>query len=205
MFMDTNNNTHQIDRVGSMLVTDVGDSLYWWQVWDSSNQFEMVVDFIQKDSNIMILPPSSENCHHHCHRHHCPVFVHEFTRFFKQINHLKHLMEVEATRINWLWPEIIFSRSSGNFVCIRTLYLRHQLHQLNSVWLTGAQFGLLLEPINRLYFNDYFSIVFLRTHRIRIDNQFDNERNCYRYILKIIVLVSENNKLFTLTVASWWS
>ena len=46
LFMDTNNNTHQIDRVGSMLVTDVGDSLYWWQVWDSSKQFEMVVDFI---------------------------------------------------------------------------------------------------------------------------------------------------------------
>ena len=60
--------------VTSMLVTDVGDQMCWWQVWDVGDRFRMfVIDLIhnektnitKKVANIMILPPTSENSHHH--------------------------------------------------------------------------------------------------------------------------------------------
>ena len=56
-----------------MLVTDVGDQMCWWQVWDVGDRFRMfVTDLInwenrqhnEKVANIMILPPTSEISHH---------------------------------------------------------------------------------------------------------------------------------------------
>ena len=58
----------------SMLVTDVGDQMFWWQVWDVDDRFRMLVtDLIHwenhqhngKINNIMILPPTSQIGHHH--------------------------------------------------------------------------------------------------------------------------------------------
>ena len=55
-----------LDSVSSMLVTDVGDQMCWWQVWDVSDRFRMLVtDLIHwgnyqhhKVTNITMSPTS---------------------------------------------------------------------------------------------------------------------------------------------------
>ena len=59
----------RFNLVTSMLVTDVGDQMYWWQVWDVDDRFTMLMNdercwWTKKVANIMILPPTSEISHH---------------------------------------------------------------------------------------------------------------------------------------------
>ena len=57
-----------ISRVTSMLVTNVGDQICWWQILDVGDRFRMLVtDLIhrnhqhnEKIANVMILPPTSD-------------------------------------------------------------------------------------------------------------------------------------------------
>ena len=58
--------------VTSMLVTDVGDQICWWQVSDVGDRSWMLMtDLIHEENhqhkvaNIMILSPTSEIIHHH--------------------------------------------------------------------------------------------------------------------------------------------
>ena len=72
---------NQSKPVTLMLVTDVGDQMCWWQVWDVGDRFRMLVtdsgcwwpiwyieiitNITKKVANIMILPPTSQISHHH--------------------------------------------------------------------------------------------------------------------------------------------
>ena len=55
---------NQIGKITSMLVTDVGDQMCWWQVWDNG-YIEKITNITKKVANIMILSPTSEISHHH--------------------------------------------------------------------------------------------------------------------------------------------
>ena len=52
-------------QVTSMLLTDVGDQMYLWQVWDIGDRFRMkkITNITKKVANIMFLAPKSEICH----------------------------------------------------------------------------------------------------------------------------------------------
>ena len=65
--------TDQWPEVTSMLVTDVGDRMCWWQVWDVGDRFRMLVNDLihwenhqhnKKVAKIMILIPGSQTSHH---------------------------------------------------------------------------------------------------------------------------------------------
>ena len=65
-------------KVTLMLVTDVGDQMCWWQVWDVGARFRMlmtdlihnvfqfgkITNITKNVANIMILSPTSEISHH---------------------------------------------------------------------------------------------------------------------------------------------
>ena len=50
--------------VRSVLMTVAGTSLYWWQVWDDEDFFNIEPSYWKK-TNILILPSESQNCQHH--------------------------------------------------------------------------------------------------------------------------------------------
>jgi len=64
MVMKDRDNFHSIT---SMLVSDIGDQICWWQVWDVGDRFRILMtNFIHwKITNIMILPPTSDISRHH--------------------------------------------------------------------------------------------------------------------------------------------
>ena len=141
------------------------------------------------------------------------VIVHEYTGFIYWVleaNQLSKtiLWKLKATRINWLWPEIFLGRSSGNLVCIRTLHSGiHYMNsteqvKLNQTW----NWSRFLKPLTIYIF------MFSNCKNFQQKNGFaiNGIILCFEIHLlsmqtKMIVLVSENNELFTMTVASWWS
>ena len=67
-------NNLRSETVTLMLVTDVGDQMCWWQVWDVDDRFRMLVNDLihwenhqhnEKVADIMILTPTSQISHHH--------------------------------------------------------------------------------------------------------------------------------------------
>ena len=138
------------------------------------------------------------------------VIVHEYTGFtywVLEANQLSKtiLWKLKAMRINWLWPEIFLGRSSGNFVCIRTLHsgisymnLTEQV-KINQTW-NSSRF---LQPLIICI------LIFTKNCKRKIGFAINGitlycEIHLSSMQTKMIVLVSENNELFTMTVASWW-